>query len=236
VLEGNMRDLVVSMPASRIPHRGVAFALALALCACTYKLERGGAAVATGALRASEARLAQIDPEIVAPLAEAGARATVDGALRALEEDDTQRRLEQAVRVAAAAVVRGIVEGEREMLVAFSDDIAARVIRTIATGFEGPLRTSIADTTRVVSASAVKGARDELTLMFPECVDGDRQRCVERRITELSRAASFGAARGVTAGLRPLLLALSFVAGVGLTLLAVLVMQRRRPRSVARVQ
>lgn len=224
-----MRGLFVSTPTS---YRSVA--LALALCtACTHKLERGGAAAATGALRASREKLAQINPEAVAPIANAAARATVEGALRELEETDTQRRLEHAVRVASAAIVRGIVEGERQKLTALSDEVATRAVGTIVEGFEGPLRTTLVDTTRVVAASAVKGARDELMLLFPECGEGDRQRCVDRRINDLSRAASFGAARGIIAGLRPILLAVSFLAGVGITLLAALVVQRRKPRHTA---
>lgn len=223
-----MRGLVVSTPTSRTAYR--CFALAVALCAaCAYKLERGGAAAATGAMRAGKAKLAQIDPEVVAPVANAAARATVQGALHELEKEDTQQRLERAVAVASAAVVRGIVAGERSTLTALSDEIAERAVNIIVAGFEGPLRTTLVDTSRVVTASAVKGARDELMLMFPECGEGNRQRCLERRINDLSRAASFGAARGITAGLRPILLVVAFLAGVGLTLLAALVLQRRRP-------
>jgi hypothetical protein len=200
------------------------------LAGCAAKIQRGGEAATTGALRAAGAKVSRIDPQQLTTAAEAGARAAVQGALSQLDDAETRRRLEEIVMAAAAATLRGIAEQERAALVRISDDAATGVIRALAAGLEGPLQQGVADTTRTMSASAIAGARDELATVFPECTGHERRACIERRIGELSHAASLGVARGILEGLAPGLVAIAFLAGAGLTLLAVLVVRGSRSR------
>ena len=202
----------------------------VALGGCAAKIQRGTEAATTGALRAAGAKASRVDPQRLTTATEAGARATVQGALSQLDDAQTRRQLEQIVMAAAAATLRGIVEQERAALVRISDDAATGVIRALAAGLEGPLQRGVADTTRTMSASAIAGARDELATVFPECTGSERRACIERRIGELSHAASLGVARGILEGLAPGLLAIAFLAGAALTLVAVLVVRGSRSR------
>jgi hypothetical protein len=192
---------------------------------CAQLAERSGQRASQGALRAAAAKLRQVDPNQLTTLIETKSGAAVTGALSQLGGAEQQAQLEQAVAVAAAAALRGVAEHDRDALVRIANLAAVGAIGAVTRELhaDGSLRREMTATTREISASAIAGARDALALVFPECSDGDRRQCVERRIAELSHAVSAGVARGLVDGLRFESLAFAFGAGALLTLIAVYV-------------
>jgi hypothetical protein len=93
---------------------------------------------------------------------------------------------------------------------AFSQQITLELGRT----GDGPLATSLGATTEQVTASMVRGAREELAPLFPECRGADASKCLDSAVERLSRASSAGVAAGVRESLGVWPLVLAFAVGV----------------------
>lgn len=157
-----------------------------------------GARATQGAAEAARQQALRADPSEPSVLAERAARGTVQGALSQMDTPEQREQLASTLRLAFAAGVRGGIEEAMRASSERADAVAA--------------------TTELISASAVRGARQEIGGLFPECRGSDRDRCVERRLGDLSRAVSSGVAEGMRELFAIPLLLLGFVCGIATAL------------------
>lgn len=145
---------------------------------------------------------------------------------------------------AAQSMRRGFLEGGMGgSFTAIGDQTTQGAVdalrRALGAQGQGPLATSFAATAEQVSASTVRGIRAEAGL-FPECSGPDRARCVDERLTALSRAASIGVREGLRGIIAIPLLVFAFVLGLIVALLIGLIWSHRRtggePRSSMRLR
>ncbi len=107
----------------------------------------------------------------------------------------------------------------RQAARAFAEELGRELSRQLGPGPEGTLASSLAQVAERVSASTVRGAREQLPDLAPECTGPDRARCLQGRLQELGRATSAGMTQGVRANLGLWPIALAFLFGVLLTVL-----------------
>jgi len=212
--------------------------LAVALMAyvgCANVVDRKTERVTQGALRAAGEKVQQIDPGAIEPLTEAGARAVVSAVLAQLNSPAQQRQLAEVVTVMTAAASRGIAGADLDVTAgAMADLVASRTLAVLTRelAVDAPLRHGMNDATRELAGSVVAGARDELTIWWG-CTGRDSRHCIERRLIALTRELTRGATEGVLETLAVGLLALSFIAGVLVSVVVVvvvLVVRRQPPR------
>jgi hypothetical protein len=202
----------------------------VALIACAHHAERIG----QRATRAVKAELAQIDPAVARDLGDQAARGAVNGVLTELGSEQHRALLDALAATTSGAAARGVMRA----LIPERAGMQQLVDRTMASAVAGlgksladdtALRGELAGISRQLSAAAVAGARDALSDVFPDCARApDRRRCVEDRVSAVSRAAARGMLLGFVDAAEVPLLVCVFLAGVLVTLLVVRV---RRPRA-----
>jgi hypothetical protein len=98
---------------------------------------------------------------------------------------------------------------------------------TVATErLQGDLGAGMVETARKAALSATDGALHQI---FPGCPDDDR-RCLDRRITDLSRAAAAGFTRGIRDSLAIPALVLAFLAGAIVTMMVMMILSHASAR------
>lgn len=192
-----------------------------------------GAVRGTFSQLSSAAQLEQLSAA-VRTSAEAAVRGGMDGALAEMTRKEVLAEIRVVAQEAAASALRGLAQpggpqsGHMVSLVA--DHAAQGVVdalsRELGPSGDGPLARSLYATTERLSASALRGVQD-VGGVFPDCQGPERELCIERRVTDLSRAASVG----VGEGLRGFLAVPSLVAAFLLGLIAALVFCRIRARA-----
>lgn len=199
----------------------------LALAACNGMFAEQAT---TGALSAATVKAEQLDPSVASPLAQRTARGVVAGTLSQLEAGEQRELLHELIASTAAAAVGGIASRDSVALGQIANVATANAIAALTRELEadGALRGSMISAAREISAASVAGAREELRGMFPACPT-DEPNCVERRIVDISRSVSRGVAKGVFDAFHLGALALAFIGGVLITLLAVAVVRVVRP-------
>jgi len=235
----------------RRPRTG-ALLLGAVLLGCSGIARQIGESGAEGVLTATQEQAKEKGPEPAEPLTKGlieglsgpqqlrqigdVSEAAVAGGLRAATESSPG----VGGRVETAPIELVSAQAARAFAAAFSQELVLQ----LGTQGEGPLAQSLAATGREMSASAMAGASDELGALFPECVGSERARCIERRLADLSRAASTGVAEGFWdgVGLRPLVIglvmgfALAVLVGLGLSAVRTHGPQPPRPEPIRQRQ
>lgn len=210
---------------------------------CGLAFERAGARATQGASAKLEAQ-AHAEPGEPGPVAERVARGTVAGILAELEtpahREDLRRitaaasasvvdgllaeatrpeqlaHLRWVAQVAAASALRGFTHGDGGLAVVADQTmhgLVAAVSRELGTEGDGPLARSLYATAEQLSASTMRGIRGEVGL-FAECRGPGRDRCIDQRLMDLSRAASLGVRDGIRGLIEIPLLVISFLLGL----------------------
>jgi hypothetical protein len=123
---------------------------------------------------------------------------------------------ENAARSAMAGFLGG--NGGMPSVDSITNQTVSAVRRSLGADGNGPLSDTLAATAERVSASTVRGIRGEMDL-FPECTGPNRHRCVDERLTALSRAASIGVREGLRGLIAIPVVAFSFLLGLVVALL-----------------
>lgn len=213
---------------SRLHKLPIAALLVLAGCA-----QQIGARAAKGAAQTVATKLSGVEPEAVSEIV----RGTMTGMLTELTTPEHLQMVDAIAIKASRAAARGIVGELRATEGAgfeqMANGVAASAIATLGRTLETDtvLRGHLTQMSRELSASAVAGVRDELASVFPGCGGATGEQCMERRISELSRAAARGMTAGIVEAAKLPLMALSFLAGV---LLALVLVRVRRSRAGGR--
>ena len=142
-------------------------------------------------------------------------RSVVEDVIAEASSPEQLAQIRLITETAARSAVQGFLgtNGQMPTVGSLTDQTLGAVRNSLGATGEGPLATSLAATAERVSASTVRGIRGEAGL-FPECTGPDRARCVDERLTALSRAASIGVRDGLRGLVALPLLALSFVLGL----------------------
>jgi hypothetical protein len=195
--------------------------------------ERAAGNATAGAIQGLKAQASANPEEQVSRII---AQRAVAGALDTLESPEQRERIRQIVAEtvneavasafhsatsAPAATGQGAGAGGRSPAEVLAGQLARAAAEdairklTADLGNEGPLTTTLAQTSERMSAAAVSGAREEL---FPGCFGPDAETCRQRRLEDLARATGAGLSTGVRDSLGwPLLIfagALGVAAGV----------------------
>lgn len=193
---------------------------------------RAGASATQGALE----ELRTPPPEGSPRIAERLGRYTAEGALAELSSPEGLERISSVVdttvtRSLEAALRSPRVQGRgrgggpagslvdrlaRDSVAAFSFELQ----RALGPDGRGPLAASVGASVEQVSGAAVRGARSELGELFPGCEGEDRRACVEDGVRSLGRAAAAGFLEGVVGSAAWPALALAFVLGIALAVIA----------------
>ncbi len=196
---------------------------------------RAGEQASKGALAQLEAKAANVDPNVPAPLAERYTRGAVRAALDDLSKPEFRDQLSSLIRSSTADVIWGAIEGPRwgiggtgaggvyvspvgelsqEAATAFAESLSAELEHRIGPDGKGPLGRAIAEVSRQAAMAAVDGARSELSDVFPECVGADRKACIRAQLAQVGYAISSGATEGVRDSLGVVPMLLTFIAGL----------------------
>lgn len=195
----------------------------LATAGCAHHAQQIGARATQGAAQTIGTKLSRFEPEAISEVV----RGTVTGVVADLTTPERAQRIEalaaNASRAAAGAIAEAVRATEGAGLQQMANRAAESAVAALGHTLETDtaLRGSLTRMSREISASAVAGAREQLASMLPGCDDATGSQCAERRLSELSHAAARGLTAGVVEAARLPLMALSFVAGVLLTLLVV---------------
>lgn len=201
------------------PISGVRVLVLIVAAGCAHRV---AARTTAGVASTLETKLSEIDKE---EIADRVARSTTAGTVSQLASPEQLAMLQTIASTTSAAVARGLVDEVRRSEGAGLDLVADRAalgaIAGLGRGLEqdAALRDQLTRMSRELSASAMAGARDELARMFPDCPDGDRRTCIERQISDVSRAAARGVTAGIVDAAKLPLMALAFLAGVAVALL-----------------
>ncbi|MBD3239950.1 MAG: hypothetical protein GF331_05145 [Chitinivibrionales bacterium] len=212
-----------------------ALLLTLSLLNCGAALQLTGEETAEGAVEGIEEELDVSQQELLTQrLAARAAR----GALEALSDSLQLRRIAQILAATGAGTLEGAagmgldgyaVDGTAPIeqvsalaAEAFARALAQEIVVQLGPRGDGPLTRSIAAAVNEVVAAAAIGVPYE-ALFFPECRGETRQRCIEQRLSALSRAATTGATRGAIQAIDLRLLILGILIGLAAALLGVLV-------------
>ena len=175
------------------------------------------------AQRAMEGTLAALDApeqrERVQQLVNMVAERAMEGSVAALDAPAQRERIQRIVDAAVDQAVASAFRSTTEALegggasgqggvspvasvmgqaarTAVDDAVRALVANLGAQG-EGPLATSLAATSKNVSAAVVGTAREQLDELFPGCRGPDAVACVNRQIAGMSRSAAIGFSAGL---------------------------------------
>jgi hypothetical protein len=201
-----------------LARRASVAALALAaLPACAHHAGKGAVQGAAEVLAQGQSENAGDTSKQITHVA---AQRAVEGAISALDAPEEQEKLRKLVNAlvteAIASAFRTATEvpaGARgangatpvspvaELLAQAARSGIETAIRQVVTDLggrgEGPLAHSIASTGKVVSASVVGSALDQLTALFPGCRGPDALACINRQIQTTTQSAGSGFSKGI---------------------------------------
>lgn len=207
--------------------------LPLMLLSCGAALQLTGEETAEGAVEGIEEELRIEQEELLTQrLAARAARGAVDG----LSNPEQLREIARILAASGAGALEGaagiglngdtldgavpIEQVSSQAAEAFARALAQEIIIQLGPRGDGPLTRSISAAVNDIVA-AVIGIPHE-ALIFPECQGENRQRCIEQRLSSLSRAATAGATRGAMQAVDVYLLLLGVLIGLVLAVLGLL--------------
>jgi hypothetical protein len=173
-----------------------------------------GAEAARGAVDAVEQRVTPDQPHDEG-LVEQASREAVRGVLSEATEPEQMAQVLALVKAASSEAARAALDGAfaRGELALRSEEVTDLIEEVSASAVRGLLDAGHQRAVEQLSAAAVRGVRDELGPLLPDCQGPDRERCVDQRVQQLSRAVSAGVTESIRGALAIPVLLLTFGLG-----------------------
>lgn len=217
----------------------VAATCALLGLACNGMFREAGKGLATGMAQASQAEIKGAGQTEPGTVVEHTARDIVTGSLDEASQSDRLAELQLVANAAVAAAMRGMANAtafENQSAVGLvTDQVITGAMRAMSRGLDdGTFGKSLDSRTERFSSAMIRGVRNELRDMFPEChgkeSGGD---CLEKRIIAMSRAASAGMREALTGVIALPMLVLAFIVGAIAAALITWAVMHRHVRRMA---
>ncbi len=201
--------------------------------ACSSMFREAGKGIATGMVQGSQTEVKGAGQTEPGTVAEHMARDVVGGSLGEMSTAERIAELQLVANAAAAAALRGMANAtaseHQSAIELVTNDVITGAMRAMTRELDaGGFVKSMDTTTQHVTGAMIRGVRNEMRDMFPECRGKEaRENCLENRIIAISRAASTGMREALTGVIAVPMLGLSFIVGaIAAALITWAVMQR----------